>query len=615
MKKRKQPRQTKALVFSKMRSLLVALLIFSFLQIIRTEWPRNAFQATNYLIRYGYLTPDYTLNDPKIAYIKAMKRFQMRANLEITGKLDRFTIKQMQKKRCGVFDMIPSRREPIQFRISKRFALQGSRWLYTNLTYNIKTYTSDLTKQQVDDTIEEAFQIWSRASMLRFTRIYEGTADIEVEFCIGDHNDGVPFDGPGNTLAHAFFPNNITDLLSGNVHFDDDEKWVLGDENGKPVSTKELITDKNPKTTIPMTTQETASYVKTTYTTLSPEEEDLCDVSVNALTVAMDDKLLIFTDKKVAYWSKGRLITEQIEDIFPKGPNSIDAAFTINLSSEDSDGKLSFTILIKLDKAWKYYYDFQKRRFNLAPDYPKKNWYKCCYRVCDEIQAAISINNVVFLFTGHTYEEIKYNPMDDSFVSVTKVSVDSLPMLSLLPISWVIGAAAYQPNSIVHIIAEGRLYTITINDDLFPSKVTSEFSLSALFRCNNTEMQFLRFDGSVKECWFYHDNSFDDHDKGKNESHTYTTFNTPYHQPGNKPDHNSQHEHHHKHHHIPHHKSHHKVHHKPHHKVHHKSHHKAHHKPHHKHHVFKKNHKHYKKNHKTHRRHFRKNKKNTYYGV
>ncbi|CAI9715303.1 Hypothetical predicted protein [Octopus vulgaris] len=96
----------------------------------------------------------------------------------------------------------------------------------------------------------------------------------------------------------------------------------------------------------------------------------------------------------------------------------------------------------------------------------------------------------------------------------------------------------------------------------------------------NTGMQFLQFDGSVKKCWFYHDNTTktnDEHDKDKNESHTYTPFNTPYHRPWNKPGHNSQHE---QHHHIPHHKSHHKV--------HHKNHHKAHHKPHHKHHVFKK---------------------------
>ena len=50
---------------------------------------------------------------------------------------------------------------------------------------------------------------------------------IEVGFKTKDHKDGNPFDGPGRTLAHAFFPQ-----FGGNTHFDDQEQWSIDGSGG-----------------------------------------------------------------------------------------------------------------------------------------------------------------------------------------------------------------------------------------------------------------------------------------------------------------------------------------------------------------------------------------------
>jgi len=69
--------------------------------------------------------------------------------------------------------------------------------------------------------IQEAFDDWARYAPLH---IREATDDEKAEFSIsfqtGEHDDSYPFDGPGGTLAHAFFPKD------GRLHLDATEEWT-----------------------------------------------------------------------------------------------------------------------------------------------------------------------------------------------------------------------------------------------------------------------------------------------------------------------------------------------------------------------------------------------------
>ncbi|XP_019614130.1 PREDICTED: matrix metalloproteinase-17-like [Branchiostoma belcheri] len=128
-----------------------------------------------------------------------------------------------RRPRCGVSDAEDGRTSHV-------------RWGRTDLTYKISYYTADLTREEVDIAIADAFRLWESVSALRFTRVF-GHADIDVSFVYGDHfGDERPFDGPstpsgGGSLAHAFPPDSGSDF-AGDVHFDDSEDWTMDKREG-----------------------------------------------------------------------------------------------------------------------------------------------------------------------------------------------------------------------------------------------------------------------------------------------------------------------------------------------------------------------------------------------
>lgn len=149
---------------------------------------------------------------------QAVADFQSFAGLNMTGHLDQVTMEMMKKRRCGVRDTNTGESR------TKRFALQGSRWRTRALNYKIGKYpvNNKLSRRQVDEAMEEAFSVWSEVTNLKFNKIFNGDAHIEIRFETGNHGDDDPFDGEGGTLAHAFFP-----IYGGDAHFDSEEDWTV----------------------------------------------------------------------------------------------------------------------------------------------------------------------------------------------------------------------------------------------------------------------------------------------------------------------------------------------------------------------------------------------------
>lgn len=102
-------------------------------------------------------------------------------------------------------------------------------WDKTDIKYYFGNGTDKLEGDTERDVIRQAFGLWAAQTPLKFTETNSASsADIVVAWAVGDHGDGDPFDGPGDVLAHASFPNPY-DKSQVFLHFDDDEHWVNSD--------------------------------------------------------------------------------------------------------------------------------------------------------------------------------------------------------------------------------------------------------------------------------------------------------------------------------------------------------------------------------------------------
>jgi len=199
----------------------------------------GCFYFQKYLTDYGYLDPDKNCTEEDIR--AGLRKFQeLNINfkgIQITGTCDRITKLVMELPRCGCEDIVKGDQKimpaqnlldgPLEYRTFP------TKWSKRSITWTVSKYpinNRQLTNTQVDDAMQRALDIWAKQTSLSFSK-ETGTArpDIVISFEVRRHTSSEPFydfDGNGGVLAHAFSPE------SGVVHFDDEEQYTLGNNQG-----------------------------------------------------------------------------------------------------------------------------------------------------------------------------------------------------------------------------------------------------------------------------------------------------------------------------------------------------------------------------------------------
>ncbi|MEU9779664.1 matrixin family metalloprotease [Streptomyces phaeochromogenes] len=177
-------------------------------------------RALDYLRRFGYLSDEVALDSPQGP--AAIRSCQAMALLPATGMVDSETENVFARPRCG----FPDRHGALEAGIGT-FVAVGTVWDHAIITYRINNLSQGLGQERQRALMVTAWDRWAVVVPLVFRETGE-EPDIEIRFGAGPHGDNFPFDGPGNVLAHAFFPPPNAGDLAGDAHFDEDETWQEG---------------------------------------------------------------------------------------------------------------------------------------------------------------------------------------------------------------------------------------------------------------------------------------------------------------------------------------------------------------------------------------------------
>ena len=99
------------------------------------------------------------------------------------------------------------------------------------LHYFIRSLTNKLDPATAQSEIERALREWAKYANFTLSPGQQQGAErtVDILFASGAHGDGYPFDGPGGTLAHTFYPAPPNaEPIAGDMHLDADEPWSVG---------------------------------------------------------------------------------------------------------------------------------------------------------------------------------------------------------------------------------------------------------------------------------------------------------------------------------------------------------------------------------------------------
>lgn len=163
----------------------------------------DVIYAINFLQKFGYL------KGKSIEQIlHAIELYQQWFGLTVDSELGPQTLTSMRQPRCQHMDVLEAR---------------NSKWGLTNLTYYIKSRdTGEITAEQWDQEIADAFSYWSEVCPLKFTRVNSTNANIILSV---SSNRGDGLGTSGGTLAFAQLPPNSNYRGQLITVYDSAERW------------------------------------------------------------------------------------------------------------------------------------------------------------------------------------------------------------------------------------------------------------------------------------------------------------------------------------------------------------------------------------------------------